>query len=93
MSIFAPATDSASQSNTVEMYGTHDGYFNEDARSYSTYEKGFDDDYAKHYENENDKNLVKSAPPSVKETYLTDDPIQIIQPPPPQPWSKMEGKS
>nr|QRF78300.1 nephrin [Membranipora membranacea] len=81
------ATDSASQSNTVEMYGTHDGsFFNDDAKSYSTYEKGLDEDYAKHYDDDEDDDTDHVKKGS-KGTYLTDDPSPIRQSP---PWSKME---
>ena len=82
------ATDSASQSNTVEMYGTHDGsFFNDDAKSYSTYEKGLDEDYAKHYDDDDD-DVIDQVKKGSKGTYLTDEPSPIRQSP---PWSKMEG--
>lgn len=83
----SPGTDSASQSNTVELYGTHDGNFNDDAKSYSTYEKGLDEDFAKHYE---DDDVIKNS----KETYLTDTSSASVNSPrsADQPWSKHEGE-
>lgn len=70
------------------MYGTHDGsFFNDDAKSYSTYEKGLDEDYAKHYDDDEDDDTDHVKKGS-KGTYLTDDPSPIRQSP---PWSKMEG--
>lgn len=76
------------------MYGTHDGNFVDDAKSYSTYEKGLDDDFAKHYED--DDNDLDEVKPSTT-TYLTDEPMPVLNipttnPNPNQPWSKMEGK-
>lgn len=83
--MYYSGTDSASQSNTVEMYGTHDGNFNDDAKSYSTYEQHLDQDFAKHYE---DDEVVKNP----KEAYHTDTSSPSINSPrSDQPWSKQEG--
>lgn len=88
---FLSATDSASQSNTVEMYGTHDGsFFQDDAKSYSTYEKGLDEDYAKHYDDDDDDDDIDHIKRGAKNTYLTDDPLP---PNGPTPWAKVEGTS
>jgi len=77
------ATDSASQSNTEQLYGTSVGSQpQDDARSYSTsYEKGYEDDYAKHYEDD-EKDNIKSAP--ANDNYISAKDVQ--------PWSKTEGK-
>ena len=72
------------------MYGTHDGsYYNDDAKSYSTYEKGIDEDYTKNYEA--DQFGTHSKHGSENGTYVS--PRFLSSPNPNSQWSKMEGKN
>ena len=85
--ILITGTDSTSQSNTVELYGTHDGNFNDDAKSYSTYEKGLDEDYAKHYEDES----LDGIKPQ-KHSYMSEETVARTSPPA-NPWPSVESRS
>lgn len=81
------ATDSTSQTNTVEMYGTHDGsFFNDDAKSFSTYAKD-EEDLSKNYE-ENYLNQTKFA--AEQGTYVSPQVASSNESP---PWAKTEGES
>ncbi|XP_067942900.1 nephrin-like isoform X2 [Watersipora subatra] len=81
-------TDSVSQTNTVELFGTnHDGsYYNDDVKSYSTYDKGLDDDYSKHYEGDNSNNHIRDVTDDA--TYISPRSVPPNNQPP--PWTRSE---
>lgn len=76
------ATDSASQSNTVELYGKHE-VFQDDAKSYSTY---FEEEFVKGCEADNMANQAKYSPERDMDVIP-----QLVSNESPS-WAKHEGK-